>query len=482
MGTPAKSPSKRKALNTAWESLMSTQKAPRKLKECEIGEQVRHALSDSCKWATCLERDGIVVNGMTLRQRLWDDKVKASKGEGITFGHNYYKQLRRLYTSCDKIEQELDALTDESYSPCDELLLACAACLRNIPNRSDEITYAKSSHTESEKRKYDFAENCLTAISRRPWPFCRSKLLDYVSTATVMSRQDAIGILKLLNDFTESGSTDQMHACMTLVSHLARLKVWESHEDLLAMMKQKIDGTLCEADLNGSFALNDLCEVWLRSKCPSNKPQSWLEGHRREWRLVLPEPSVDKILAAGEDIVWPEQKDEVASIIRSSGLGKHIFSFVMKDICEAMVQSTIEKHVAEIKSRTELKEDDVVACRNAIKTEILGLPGIGELVERREVVLLYRGWKVKAWTRSLEEQVAMSVQSVVRGWLSQLSLIPRLPGESVLASADDQLRVTTVDAVLYRDAKVAREHLQMVMNSANVKEGALVKACIVINH
>eukprot|EP00971_Amphidinium_carterae_P265666 5270588-Amphidinium_carterae.1 len=78
-------------------------------------------------------------------------------------------------------------------------------------------------------------------------PVPRSKLLDFVSTATSLGRQDSIAILKILNDFTESGSTEQMHACMTIISHMARLKVWQTQEDLLAMMKQKIDGTLCEA-------------------------------------------------------------------------------------------------------------------------------------------------------------------------------------------------------------------------------------------
>eukprot|EP00971_Amphidinium_carterae_P327475 6458865-Amphidinium_carterae.1 len=91
MTTPSKTAAKRKALDSAWDALKSVQKAPRKLKESDLSEQVRHALSDSCRWATCLERDAIVVDGFTLRQRLWNDKLKASQGEAITFGHNYYR-------------------------------------------------------------------------------------------------------------------------------------------------------------------------------------------------------------------------------------------------------------------------------------------------------------------------------------------------------------------------------------------------------
>eukprot|EP00971_Amphidinium_carterae_P281242 5584031-Amphidinium_carterae.1 len=141
-----------------------------------------------------------------------------------------------------------------------------------------------------------------------------------------------------------------------------------------------------------------------------------------------------------------------------------------------MVAKKIEKHIEVLRSKSALTEADVVSCRNTIKGELADIPGITELAERREIALNYRGWSVKAWTKSLEEQVAMSVQSVLRGWMSQLELIPKLPGESVLATRDEQLGVETVEEVLYRDAKVAREHLDLVMRSGNVKEGALVKA------
>eukprot|EP00971_Amphidinium_carterae_P350657 6491674-Amphidinium_carterae.3 len=233
MATPAKKANKR-ALDTAWDTLMSTQKSHRALRESEIAEQVRHSLAESCKWATCLERDGIIVDGKTLRERLWADKSAAARGEAVTFGHTYYKTLRRLYTSCDKIEQELDALTDETYEPPESLLLACAYCLKNIPNRRER---------GKKKRNYfhirEIKSFALVNVER-------SKLMDYVGTCTSMTRQDAIAVLKMFNDIGESSSTEQMHCCMGIVSHLARLKVWSTHDDLMQLMRQKVDGTLCE--------------------------------------------------------------------------------------------------------------------------------------------------------------------------------------------------------------------------------------------
>eukprot|EP00971_Amphidinium_carterae_P076354 1507678-Amphidinium_carterae.1 len=223
-------------------------------------------------------------------------------------------------------------------------------------------------------------------------------------------------------------------------------------------------------------------EVWLRSKCPSNRPQTWLEGHRREWQLLLPIAAVDKIMEAGESIHWPDYKTEVSTLLRCSELGRHVFGFVMVQITEALVKDTIDKHINTLRARSSLTESDVVTCRNSIKTELEGVPGIAELGERRQISLSYRGWVIQASTKSLEEQVAMSVHSVLRGWLSQLELIPRLPAEVLLTSHDAELKVTKVEAVLYRDAKVSREHLAMVMKAADVKEGALVKASVVQPH
>eukprot|EP00971_Amphidinium_carterae_P156946 3111232-Amphidinium_carterae.6 len=74
--------------------------------------------------------------------------------------------------------------------------------------------------------------------------------MDFVCTATALSKQECVAILKMMNEFAESASTDQMHCCKTIVSQFARLDVWSKHDDLLQLMRQKIDGILCEACIN----------------------------------------------------------------------------------------------------------------------------------------------------------------------------------------------------------------------------------------
>eukprot|EP00971_Amphidinium_carterae_P156944 3111232-Amphidinium_carterae.4 len=148
----------------------------------------------------------------------------------------------------------------------------------------------------------------------------------------------------------------------------------------------------------------------------------------------------------------------------------------MKEISSVLVVDCISTHVEKLKALEHLSETDVLTFRNTMKTEISEIPCVQDLLERREVSLTYRGWQVKYWSKSLEDQVAMALQSAVRGWLSQLELIPALPGENVLTDADSELKIKTVDPILVRDAKRSRDHLGVVLAAGNVKDGSLVKA------
>eukprot|EP00971_Amphidinium_carterae_P350656 6491674-Amphidinium_carterae.2 len=219
-----------------------------------------------------------------------------------------------------------------------------------------------------------------------------------------------------------------------------------------------------------------LCKVWLRSKCASNRPQVWLEEHKREWQLLLPVDDTKKVMDAGPDVVWSDYSKEVTRIVESSGLGKHLFSYIVAQISETLVRQCMERHLVTLKQKEHLSETDVLETRNAIKVEVAAIPCVGELTDRREITVTYRGWSVKMWTRSVEEQIAMTVFSAVRGWLSELELIPALPGEAVLTKPDGEMKVLTADSILCRDAKASRKHLLAVLKASEVKEGALVKA------
>eukprot|EP00971_Amphidinium_carterae_P328688 6460686-Amphidinium_carterae.3 len=208
VATTSETPAKRKVgMEKAWETHMSVEKKARKITDSELGEKVRQALSGSgCSWASPAEIDGTVDpdTGLTLRGRLWRDKRAEANGTAvISFGRDYYRQLRKIYSSRDKVESQLENLTAEGATYPEDLLIAIGAALREQPN----------------------------------WSLGQKSL----------TRDSCIAILKVLNEVTETATPEQLHLAKAIVQCFCRLAAWTTHPDLLALMSFKLDSVLTEA-------------------------------------------------------------------------------------------------------------------------------------------------------------------------------------------------------------------------------------------
>eukprot|EP00971_Amphidinium_carterae_P018378 362600-Amphidinium_carterae.2 len=139
MAVNTTTPAKRKVgMQKAWDTHLSTEKKARTIKDSDIAEKVRQALSGSgCSWASPAEIDGCIdpETNLTLRGRLWRDKRAEADGSMvISFGRDYYRMLRKIYSSREKVEQQLENLTADDASYPEELLIAIGAALREQPN------------------------------------------------------------------------------------------------------------------------------------------------------------------------------------------------------------------------------------------------------------------------------------------------------------------------------------------------------------
>eukprot|EP00971_Amphidinium_carterae_P007634 151029-Amphidinium_carterae.3 len=139
MASSSTTPAKRKlGIAKAWETHMSTEKKPRVVRDSDIGEKVRQALSGSgCSWASPAEIDGTIdpETGLTLRGRLWRDKKAVADGSAtLSFGRDYYRMLRKIYSSREKVEQQLEILSNEDATFDDDLLMAVGSALKEQPN------------------------------------------------------------------------------------------------------------------------------------------------------------------------------------------------------------------------------------------------------------------------------------------------------------------------------------------------------------
>ena len=107
---PAQEKTRRKSLweqscDTAHEN---TKTSNRVLKRKTTEEIVDKSLYDNFRTFTASEIDGVVVDGMTLRQRLQADKAKQKLDpKMITTGQRYCAMLRNTYASTEHAQQRL---------------------------------------------------------------------------------------------------------------------------------------------------------------------------------------------------------------------------------------------------------------------------------------------------------------------------------------------------------------------------------------
>eukprot|EP00971_Amphidinium_carterae_P018379 362600-Amphidinium_carterae.3 len=78
----------------------------------------------------------------------------------------------------------------------------------------------------------------------------RSMLVEWVGSAASVTRHDAIAVLKVLNEVTETATPEQLHVGKGIVMAFCRLGVWTTHPDLKALMSQKLDSIITEAKSN----------------------------------------------------------------------------------------------------------------------------------------------------------------------------------------------------------------------------------------
>ena len=72
----------------------------RKLDKQDTEKQVEKLIRDNFKSWSSAKLDGTVLGGLTLRQRLADDKRKNRRGEQ-SMGATFYKELKLLYAGAD---------------------------------------------------------------------------------------------------------------------------------------------------------------------------------------------------------------------------------------------------------------------------------------------------------------------------------------------------------------------------------------------
>ena len=199
---------KKSKMSDAWEKATSSKKAPRKKASPDIPSQVRKSLTDNFKDMNPAEVDCVLRDGLTLRQKLEEDKRKNAECPGsVSFGKLYYIQLRTLYSSSEKVEQKL--VPDKSLAVRPEVLDAAAQALKHPPQRAP--------------------------------------LVQLLSRVTELSQPELVGVLRWCLQLHPSSSADQLKSAKAVMACVSRLGLEKKFPNEISLMKDKFDEILVQA-------------------------------------------------------------------------------------------------------------------------------------------------------------------------------------------------------------------------------------------
>ena len=202
--TPPRATSK---LAAAWHAETESVKQPRPRRTQNVDSQVRKAITDNLRCMSPSELDGILVDGLTCRQRLRQDKVQAISDAGsIQFGKHYYNKLRSMYVDKQSVQGKLQP--DPALEVQPGLLHAAAVAMRHPP--------------------------------------CRSHMVQLLERALSLNQAEVCGIFRWTLTLHPAGSADQLEACKSVVACAARLKLQASLPKETALMRDKFDEILLQ--------------------------------------------------------------------------------------------------------------------------------------------------------------------------------------------------------------------------------------------
>jgi len=260
-----------------------------------LDEQVHKKIMDNFKDYDKATVDSLVVEGMTLRERLTEDTKQSQVDKTFTMGANYYKKLKDLYRPNASPLTQLK-VKDTKLAVCDRLMKAMVAAKASSPNRGP--------------------------------------MVDYLNSAGGMPNQtEVVGICRCACELKPSITTTQLPVALDICKFMAKHDFKKNFPEEMRIMLPWVDATLVQA--------------YIHVKKSALRLNSFIELHSNVLGLVMDMALVDKLLKAQGS--WLDVSEALNSVVASSKVGHKMFSFACEHVLAAEVSKLVDKQVDEIK-------------------------------------------------------------------------------------------------------------------------------------
>lgn len=179
--------------------------------EYNVDAMVHKSIKDNFKGFGPAEIDCTTISGLTLREKLRQDKLKQLQTPGsVITGRLYYAELREKYAAGDCPDQLLKSCIQDPQATIAPALFQAMVKAKNHP------------------------------INRQP-------MLEYMSFSPEPKREELIGIFRLCQSLHPSLSTDQHLFVMETARFAARLRLMEKFPKETKIMVPKFNEALLKA-------------------------------------------------------------------------------------------------------------------------------------------------------------------------------------------------------------------------------------------
>jgi hypothetical protein len=332
----------------------------RTLRRNNTASIVQRILNETFADFSDAEKDGVKVDGRTLRERLTKDKSdqRHNSSSKVVMGKKYYDQRRLDYASGSSSKSLLEVKNDKEV-PCDKLLQAVKMARQSAPQRG--------------------------------------QLYDWLATRPLCSQAEMVGLARFFLELKPWASDANLKMSVAVLKYWVRVGVEGCYNEELEVARPQVDKTLVSA---------------LATMKSANVPMKvFWSTYKDVAKYVVNTKDVDLLLAIKDD--WSPVGGELEAVTLSSQLGMSMFGFALYEHQVVRCSSIIETEVQKLGNGNITAAATKVVHDRVIKL-LEEFPGHEKLNVVRVVGSSYSGTVVKVQVDTLRQEIELKIAAFVK--------------------------------------------------------------------
>ena len=384
------------------------------------------AMADSLKDMSHMELDETIDpdTGLTCRQTLILRKLQwTMKKKEYPMGSTFYAGLRKTFgarpaegTEASPSSEEKPHYGSSNFLFCFNVLLEMIMIgIMVILIRKVFIIMRQGAAEEEPIRPALFV-----ALQRWQQKGTRYYVLDVVATMSSVNSTEASELASFTATIAPQLSAEMTKQAMSMVDAMV---LWEFPRLHPAAMRRL------------SRWLNDFaCFVHQKSKGLSLL--DFIDDKFSLLSLLVPTEDLMPLRkCAGEEVPWADEEDLLMRVLQMGEACKRIFGFAMAKIVHKVIEREIARAIDTWIDNGDASKAAFAAAKSACVASIIALPGIDEVCARRQVCVIYRGYRVLVKVSGHSDHVALCFAAVAKEFcISQTHLEELLLEGSVALS------------------------------------------------